>query len=389
MATVYWKGKQWIAQWYRPDGSRVKRGTGCEKRREAEREAATMEAEDRKAKNTTGQAFVSILSRATADAKAGKLSPDRYGEYMTELRKVTDPDFKSISLADHLDAWIEEKRSRVKPKTTEAHLHMLRRFKAALGPAIMKAPIEDLSRQQVEKALGKMQEGGLKGTTLNLDLRILRQALKQAQEDGTIAKNPCSGIKPRSETDSTERAPFTAEEVRKMIDHPKTTDEWRGMILFGAHTGLRLGDVASLGRMHIDGTELVIRPKKTDRSRKTIRIPLTPPLIAYIGDKEGLFFPRAAAVTTATLSTQFPRLMARAGVPADITLPCNTAARRSFHSLRHSFTSWLAEADIHADIRQKLTGHSSASVHARYTHHDQSLARAIATLPDLSPVKRA
>jgi integrase len=389
MATVYWKRKQWIAQWYRPDGSRVKRGTGCEKRREAEREAATMEAEDRKAKDNTGQAFVAILSRATADAKAGKLSPDRYGEYMTELRKVTNPDFKTVSLADHLAAWCEEKKSRVKPKTSAAHLHMVRRFKAALGPAIMKAPIEDLTRQQVERALAKMQDGGLKGSTLNLDLRIFRQALRQAQEDGTIAKNPCSGIKPRSETDSTERAPFTAAEVRMLIDHPKTSDEWCGMILFGAHTGLRLGDVASLGRMHIDGTDIVIRPKKTDRSRKTIRIPLTPPLLAYIGDKQGLFFARAAGVTIATLSTQFPRIMARAGVPAEITLACGTPARRSFHSLRHSFTSWLAEADIHADVRQKLTGHSSSSVHAKYTHHDEALARAIATLPDLSPMKQA
>ena len=51
--------------------------------------------------------------------------------------------------------------------------------------------------------------------------------------------------------------------------------------------------------------------------------------------------------------------------------------------LRHSFTSWLAEADVHADVRQKLTGHSSAGVHARYTHHDEALERAVASLPNL------
>ena len=389
MATVYWKGKQWIAQWYRPDGSRVKRGTGCEKRREAEREAATMEAEDRKAKDNTGQAFVAILSRATADAKAGKLSPDRYGEYMTELRKVTDPDYKSISLADHLAAWCEEKKSRVKPKTQGTYKDMARHFKAALGPAIMKAPIEDLTRQQVERALAKMQEGGLKGSTINLDLRALRQALKQAMEDGTIQRNVAAGVKSLSQADSTERAPFSAQEVRKMIDHPRTTEEWRGMILFGAHTGLRLGDVASLGRGHIDRTDLVIRPKKTDRTRKTINIPLTPPLIAFIGDKPGSFFPKASATSTPTLSMQFSAIMKRAGVPATLTLSGEIETRRSFHSLRHSFTSWLAEADIHADVRQKLTGHSSSSVHAKYTHHDEALARAIATLPDLSPMKQA
>ena len=387
MATVFWKGKQWIAQWYRPDGSRVKRGTGCDKRREAEREAATMEAKDRKAESTHGRKFEEILSRAISDAKAGKLSDDRSSEYMTEIRKVTNPDYQSISLGAHLAAWCQEKKSRVKIKTTAAHLHMQRRMKATLGPAIMAAPIQDLTRAQIERAMGKMQADGLKGATVNLDVRLFRQSLKQAQEDGLLSKNPAASIKPLPEDDSTPRAPFTAAEVRHMIDHPKTSDEWRGMILFGAHTGLRISDVASLGRQHIEDTDLVIRPQKTARSRKTIRIPLTPPLLAWIGDKQGLFFARAAGVKVATLSTQFPRIMARSGVPAAVTLPGGIPARRSFHSLRHSFTSWLAEADIHANIRQKLTGHSSSSVHAKYTHHDAALARAIATLPDLTPAQ--
>ncbi len=348
-----------------------------------------MEAKDRKAKDTNGQIFEAILSRAGADAKAGKLSAERGAEYLTEIRKIADPDFKTVSLADHLAGWCEEKTGRVKPKTTAAHLHMLRRMSASLGPAIMKAPVGDLTRPQIESALRKLKAEGLKSATVNLDLGILRQSLKQAQEDGIILKNPAAGIKALPQNDSTVRAPFETDEVRMLIDHPKTSDEWRGMILFGAHTGLRLGDVAALGRQHIDGSDLVIRPKKTERSGKTIRIPLTPPLLAWIGDRQGLFFPRAAVVTIATLSTQFPRIMARAGVPAAVTLPGGIAARRSFHSLRHSFTSWLAEADIHADVRQKLTGHSSAAVHAKYTHHDASLARAIATLPDISPAKRA
>lgn len=387
MATVFWKGKQWVAQWYRADGSRVKRGTGCEKRREAEREAADMESKDRKAKGETCRAFEAILSRVTADAKAGRLSSDRATEFLTELRQVTDPDFKVVSLGDHLAWWRADKAARVKPKTTQAHEHMERRMRMALGAAVMKAPVHELTRAQVERAIRKMKDGGLRASTVNLDLRIFRQALKRAVEDGMITKNPTAGIKPLPEDDSVERAPFEAEEVRRMMDHPKTTDEWRGMILFGAHTGLRFGDVATLGRNHIEGTDLVIRPKKTERSKRLIRIPLTPPLLAWIGDRKGLFFPRAAGVSAATLSTQFPRLMARCGVPADVTLPGNIPARRSFHSLRHSFTTWLAEADIHADVRRKLTGHSSAEVHAGYTHHDAALARAIGTLPDLPGVK--
>jgi integrase len=96
-----------------------------------------------------------------------------------------------------------------------------------------------------------------------------------------------------------------------------------------------------------------------------------------------MFFPKLSKVVPGTLSTTFKRIMASAGVPQEVNLPGGVKARRSFHSLRHSFASWLAEADIHADVRQKLTGHSSSKIHARYTHHDEALDRAVGTLPEL------
>lgn len=388
MATVFWKGKQWVAQWYRPDGSRVKRGTGCENKREAGRKAAEMESKDRKAESSSGRVFEEMLSRVVADARAGKLSAGRSEEYLTELRRVADPDFKVVTLGDFLTGWRSAKALHVEASTVRVHALAQAHWTKFLGKA-MAEPLGDLTRGAIERGLRRGKEAGLKSASVNQDLRILRQALRAAVEDGTIPKNPAAGIKALSEDDSTERAPFSAEEVRRLIDEPRTTEEWAGMILFGAHTGLRLSDVAGLGRQNVEGTDLVIRPRKTKRSRKTIRIPLTPPLLAWIGEKEGAFFPVAAVAKTATLSTQFPRIMARAGVAAEVELPGGIAARRSFHSLRHSFTSWLAEADVHADVRSKLTGHSSAKVHAGYTHHDAALARAIATLPDIRAGKRA
>ncbi|HEY1122254.1 MAG TPA: tyrosine-type recombinase/integrase, partial [Haloferula sp.] len=164
---------------------------------------------------------------------------------------------------------------------------------------------------------------------------------------------------------------------------PHTPDEWKGAIMLAAHTGLRLGDVTSLNRSHVEGTRLVIRPEKTKKARKTLTVPLTPPCLAWIGDRQGDFFPTLKGTKTGTLSTTFTRIMDRVGVARDVILAGDVPARRSFHCLRHSFTSWLADADVHADVRQKLTGHSSAGVHAKYTHHDEALERAVATLPDV------
>ena len=69
------------------------------------------------------------------------------------------------------------------------------------------------------------------------------------------------------------------------------------------------------------------------------------------------------------LSWQFAGLMALAGLdPHKVQAGRNQFSRKSFHSLRHSFSSALANIGVSADVRMKLTGHKSVDVHRRYTH---------------------
>ncbi len=56
----------------------------------------------------------------------------------------------------------------------------------------------------------------------------------------------------------------------------------------------------------------------------------------------------------------------------------------SFHSLRHSFNSILANAGITQETRMALTGHSSAAINSDYTHLDISkLKGAVDKLPSV------
>jgi integrase len=55
-----------------------------------------------------------------------------------------------------------------------------------------------------------------------------------------------------------------------------------------------------------------------------------------------------------------------------------------FHSLRHSFVSILANANVPEEMRMELTGHVTRDIHKRYTKHELSkLQKAIALLPSL------
>ena len=56
-----------------------------------------------------------------------------------------------------------------------------------------------------------------------------------------------------------------------------------------------------------------------------------------------------------------------------------------FHSLRHTFVSELANADVPADVRRQISGHSDEKIHERYTHLDvDTRRRAVAHLRPLN-----
>jgi integrase len=56
----------------------------------------------------------------------------------------------------------------------------------------------------------------------------------------------------------------------------------------------------------------------------------------------------------------------------------------SFHSLRHSFNSEMANAGVGEELRMKLTGHATREEHKKYTHHELApLRAAINKIPPL------
>jgi integrase len=64
----------------------------------------------------------------------------------------------------------------------------------------------------------------------------------------------------------------------------------------------------------------------------------------------------------------FKRIMERAGIDDGVARERSgqrghKVSRLSFHSLRHSFTSALANANVPAEVRQKLTGHADERSH--------------------------
>ena len=62
--------------------------------------------------------------------------------------------------------------------------------------------------------------------------------------------------------------------------------------------------------------------------------------------------------------------MTTAKVPAEVQRDQRREVR-SFHSLRHSFNTFLAQAEVSQDMRMKITGHSTAAINEIYTHRKE------------------
>jgi integrase len=176
--------------------------------------------------------------------------------------------------------------------------------------------------------------------------------------------------------------------------------DWQGMILLGFYAGARLGDCARLTWAAVDFTRktLSFMPAKTERKRKRLEVPLHPRLVSWLegrersADETAPLFPALhldAIGGRHGLSSQFIAIMEHAEVDRRTTRPSNKGTQRaqharSFHALRHSLTSTLANLDVSEEIRRRIVGHDSAEVHSGYTHHERdTLARAVGKLPSV------
>jgi integrase len=178
-----------------------------------------------------------------------------------------------------------------------------------------------------------------------------------------------------------------------LIDACKNT-EWETIILFGFYTGARLSDCTRVEWENVDLAKGALNFFEA-KNQKEIVLPLHPELAAHLekiatSDKPQKYIsPHMAELGPGGrhgLSEGFKRIVEKAGL--DLQKVKGTGVRsiskRTFHALRHSFISALANAGVSPELRMKLTGHKSAEIHRGYTHLElETLKDAIRKVPGL------
>ena len=182
--------------------------------------------------------------------------------------------------------------------------------------------------------------------------------------------------------------------MKKLLDTVGYKSEWFTLILMGYYTGARLGDCATMKWGHVNFRDRVMsyEQKKTG---KVVRVPLVEDLYDHLNtmrefiDDEHICPELAARGSGGKhgLSDSFVRIVKRAKIdPQQVQGKGKSKfTRLTFHSLRHSFNSALANAGVSQELRMRLTGHSSVGMNDRYTHQAlKPLQQAMSVLPSFN-----
>jgi integrase len=298
---------------------------------------------------------------------------------------------------EYLAEWVESKKNETELRAYWKYRQIVDEFLAHVGVKADRL-LREITPADIRSWRDALKRKGLAAPTVNHAIKILRMPFKAAHDAGYIEINPCTknSVRPvKDEARNVEKEVFTPDQLSALVRAAKT-DDWKGAILCGAYTGLRLRDVADLQWGAIDWQQQKITVT-TRKTRKDVTVPIHPQFAPWLekqtrGIGKAPVFPTLAGKSgsgKSGLSMAFKRIMERANIRGRLMREANGAGRSqsslSFHSLRHTFNAALANAGVPVEIRQKLTGHASAEMNAIYTHHElEPLRAAIAVIPRIS-----
>jgi len=215
-----------------------------------------------------------------------------------------------------------------------------------------------------------MKEAKRAPRSIEYALAVIRQAFNRTKEWGIYqGDNPaCKVKKPR--VDNKRIRFLSPDEARMLLEEcKKRSRQLYEMCLLSLYCGLQAGEIFNLTWQDIDLKNELIQIK--DPKNKTNRV-------AYMNDeakamfeakKEGepneLVFKDRKGKKIKEISNTFNKVVNALGFNKNVKDPRD---RVVFHTLRHTFASWLAIGGVPIYTIKDLLGHKNLTMTERYSH---------------------
>lgn len=360
----------WVCCFTLPNGDRSQVSSHTEDKDEAMQKALTYE-------------------RTSAIAKKQQLDEATARRVLKQIALAAGHDnSEGLTVKAFLEQQIALLKHQHKGRTLERYQYALEHYRDAGGLA--NQPLHQVRPARAVEWRDALQAEGLSKSTVNHQLSTLRRAFNAAVIKELLDKNPWSGLTLAGSKKSRQRRDaFTFKQFEALLDataaaakkRPTTLEhawEWHRLILLAAYSGQRRNDCVQLtgAQINLDrGVTKFWRGKNKD----WFEVPIHPALRPMLADAierhgKGKLFPALAALPTTGRRSVTDLFRQRVLPLIGIVQPYNTGgtgrkiAALSFHSLRHSLSTWLNDEGVSDVDRMRVVGHKDRDVSQGYTH---------------------
>lgn len=225
--------------------------------------------------------------------------------------------------------------------------------------------LDHISATHIERFKLSRRKDGVKGATLNRDLRFLAQILKQAERERFLARSLFDFAKFFVNERSDRRKPHivTWEEQEKVL--AVAPPRLRALTVLGVETGMRTGEMLGLRWDDVDFLNGAIRVSKS-KTRSGIRsVPISGLCKAELLRWRTLVGPEFSEWVFPSFSNRRHRLQGGRKAWAS-TLKKAGLPFFPIYYLRHTFASRLTAAGVSPITIATMLGHSSTQIVPRY-----------------------
>jgi integrase len=286
--------------------------------------------------------------------------------------------------------FLDYQKAHTKPSTH--HLQSIH-LNVHVVPRIGSSNLDEIGKLELDALVIEWSGKKVMPRTMNSRLGTVMRMFSLAAEWKIIPRVPeVSFIKVPKDTVRF----FSEEEAHRLLNaaHPR----WRSMMLIGLRTGLRIGELRGLQWGDVDFAQSQIHVRRTDpgvrdqpagapKGNRGRTAPLTPDALACLRDllelrRIGKKGPRVAPTEWVWPGVDIwkdqrnrDRPRSEGGCVEAITRAIENAKieerkgdRLGWHTLRHTYASWLVIRGISLRIVQDLLGHASIRQTERYSH---------------------
>jgi len=276
---------------------------------------------------------------------------------------------EALSFAEYFEqTYLPAAKLTKKPKTISAEKGY---FENWLKPVLGKMPFMDIYPLHFEKVKQNMIKKKKAMRSVQYCLAISRQIWNMARLDRLTDREPPSKeiLRKLPKIDNQRMRFLTHDEAERLLeDLLDRSQQLHDMALLSLHTGMRAGEIFGLKWAVVDidqGLIYIVDAKggsRTGHMTEEVKVMFEN---RKRGQPNELVFKDRMGKQIKEASNSFDRAVNDLGLNNGVT---DRRQKVLFHSLRHTFASWLVQQGEPLYTVQKLMGHASIAMTERYSH---------------------